>query len=44
MFYKSFPAASLLLSCVEYRIAARKQQGSTKKLLAIISQAKNNER
>jgi hypothetical protein len=22
-----FPAASLLLSCIEYRIAARKQQG-----------------
>jgi hypothetical protein len=24
-----FPAASLLLSCMPYRIAARKQQGST---------------
>jgi len=24
-----FPAASLLLSCIEYRIAARKQQGTS---------------
>jgi hypothetical protein len=36
-FFPFFPAASLLLSCISYRIAARKQQGCISKSVGVQS-------